>query len=141
MGDGVQVIAGGNKRQLIQVSWAALAEADGGRKGVADAFAAEGFLGTAALAPIVFEGFGGTAVANRTVGRAVEVTEVAEATMPRNRGRLSWCGAPPQKSPGSKPQVYWPPGREPWTSMAREVGCPCARRSRAPGMARGMPAP
>jgi hypothetical protein len=61
LGEVGEVIAGSDEGKFRGAVGADLRKTDSGGKGVADAFAAEGFL-AAALAPIVFEGFGGTTV-------------------------------------------------------------------------------
>jgi len=73
LGDVGNVIASGDEGEFVRSFGADLGETNGGREGVADALAAEGFLGSATFATILFDGFSGAAVANGAVIPAVEV--------------------------------------------------------------------
>ncbi len=85
-----KVITGRHEGEFRGTIGADLREADDGREGVADAFAAEGFVGGATFAPIVFEGFGGATVTDGTVGLAIEVAQVAEVTDARACVVVDW---------------------------------------------------
>ena len=85
MGQLGKVITGGDEREFVDAFVAGLREADGGGESVTDALAAKGFLGAAAFAPKMFEGFGGAAVTYGAVGLAIEMAQVAQVTNARAR--------------------------------------------------------
>ena len=78
LGEVRQVVASGDQWQLGWPSGAQLTEPHSGRESVANAFAAEGLFGAAAFAEIIVERLGGTAVADRAIGFAVGVAQVAK---------------------------------------------------------------
>ena len=73
-----KIIARGDQGEFVESVSADLGQTDGGREGVADALAAECFLGSAAFVPIVVEWLSRAAVANGAVGFAIKTTHVAE---------------------------------------------------------------
>ena len=78
LGEEAKIITGGDDGQFVYAVGADLGQTDGGGEGVADALAAECFLGSAAFVPIVVEWLSRAAVANGAVGFAIKTTHVAE---------------------------------------------------------------